>query len=203
MKHAKLSRRTTVKAQGKDYLTTREAGRLLGTGYRSVQEWFDKGLLVGIKSPGGHRRISRESVSAFMKQHHLPLSHGGRRSTRVLVIDDEPALLENISAGLESIGRFEVRGAEGWLKAGLLFGEFRPHCVVLDVMLDDVPGAKVVRDIRSSPFGRDTWIVAISGKTEDKDEREILSAGANIFIKKPFSIAELIRAVKKRNGRLG
>ena len=76
--------------------------------------------------------------------------------------------------------------------------EFRPDSVVIDVKLEDVPGAQVVRRIRESQVGRSIRIVAISGKAADADKAEILAAGADAYFTKPFVMAELIKALEGR-----
>src|ERR1044071_6632097 len=116
-------RRTAPSVEMLGYLTTKQAAKQCGASYKAVQEWFDKGLIKGVKTPGGHRKISQASLDAFMNTYRMYASHGGTRTTRILVVDDETVLAEQIKLGLEMMDRFEVRTAENWLKAGLLFGE--------------------------------------------------------------------------------
>ena len=68
-------------------------------------------------------------------------------SARVLVVDDEPNILELLTAALRLSG-FEVRGAASGAEALRAAGDFRPHIVVLDVMLPDQDGFTVARRLR-------------------------------------------------------
>ena len=86
--------------------------------------------------------------------------------------------------------------ATSGLDAGLALSEFKPDSVVMDVMLDDIPGATLVARIRQSPVGRSTRIIAISGKTSADDVREIKAAGANVFLAKPFEMRDLVKSLK-------
>ena len=91
-----------------------------------------------------------------------------------------------------------VRTAVSGLEAGIALSQFQPQTLVLDIMLEDIPGAQLVRRIRESQHGRTIRIVAISGKAGASDVDEIISAGANAYLKKPFQIADLIKAIESK-----
>ncbi len=178
------------------FISTIEAARLCGVSIFSIQRWFDAGLLTGAKLPGGRRRIRRESLDEFMRKHIISTPHAEQHeSLRVLLVDDDARLLGAMREGLLQHGGFVVRSATSGMEAGLAINEFRPDCIVLDVMLEDVPGASIVRQVRESQVGKTTRIVAISGRASDSARQEILDAGANAYLAKPFAIADLIKAI--------
>jgi len=181
------------------YVTTRAAARLCGVSIFSIQRWFDEGLLTGSTLPGGRRRISVPSINQFMRRHNMtPSTEGKAGLRRILLIDDDAKILSMMREGLTLTGDYVIRSASTGMEAGLAVTEFQPDCIVLDVMLEDVPGAQIVRRIRESQAGRGIRIVAISGKAEPTDVDEILGAGANAFLRKPFTIADLVKALESR-----
>lgn len=183
-----------------DYVTTRQAAKLCGVSIFSVQRWFDEGLLHGSTLPGGWRRIALSSLNAFMRKYNIIPSTGDQAHLhRVLLVDDDAKLLSIVKDALASAGKYRVQTAATGLEAGMAVMEFKPDSVVLDVMLEDVPGAQIVRRIRESQVGRSIRIVAISGSAAAADRREILAAGANSYFVKPFAIAELIKALEGRS----
>ena len=180
------------------YVSTIAAARLCGVSVFSIQRWFDEGLLTGAKLPGGRRRIDAKRLDLFIKK-HVVLASGNPNldQRRVLVVEDDAKLLSVMNEGLTTSG-FLVRTATSGLEAGLALADFKPDCVVLDVMLEDLPSATIVRQLRRSQAGRAARIVAISGRAGSDDVREILGAGANAFLKKPFTQAELMKAITSR-----
>jgi excisionase family DNA binding protein len=179
------------------HVSTLEAARILGVSTFSVQRWFDEGLLSGARLPGGKRRIAAESLRRFMQEHGILPAHAEAPDRmRVLLVEDDARLLEVMRDVLNETGDFLVQTATGGLDAGLAIAEFNPDAVVLDVMLEDVPGSAVVRRLRQSSLGRTVRIVAISGRAAPEDIAEIKAAGADIFLAKPFEPRDLLKALR-------
>ncbi len=140
-----------------------------------------------------------ESLNQFMKKHNIGSSTSGQSTIhRVLVVEDDGKLLSIIKEVLSQSGKYLVRTAVSGLEAGIALSQFQPQTLVLDIMLEDIPGAQLVRRIRESQHGRTIRIVAISGKAGASDVDEIISAGANAYLKKPFQIADLIKAIESK-----
>jgi len=183
--------------KGGQYVSTLEAARICGVSTFSIQRWFDEGLLIGARLPGGKRKIQIESLKRFMQEHGLlPNESTKGDRMRVLIVEDDAKLLEVMKEYLTQSGGFLVQTATNGLDAGLALSEFKPDAIIMDVMLDDVPGATLVGRIRQSPVGRSTRIIAISGKTTAEDVKEIKAAGANVFLAKPFEMRDLVKSLK-------
>ena len=133
-----------------------------------------------------------------MRKHDLKRNIRVANALKVLIVDDDLKLLEIIKDGLAQAGGFMVQTATCGLDAGLKIADFQPDAIVLDVLLEDVPGAAIVQRIRASQVGAATRIVAISGRCKDSDVQEILDAGANTYLKKPFSSAALVKAIRAK-----
>ncbi len=125
---------------------------------------------------------------------------GGRRQpeARLLVVEDEPNILELLSASLRFAG-FEVATATGGLEALHAAQRERPDLVVLDVMLPDLDGFDVARRLRSGNARIPVLFLTARDATEDKVAG--LTLGGDDYVTKPFSLEEVvarIRAVLRR-----
>lgn len=184
-------------ARNEPFVSTLDAAAMLGVSIFSVQRWFDEGLLKGGRLPGGKRRILTSSLNRFMQEHGVtPRAPRSGEKQRVLLVEDDARILDGMKDVLADDGRFVVRSATSGLDAGLAVSEFQPDVIVLDILLDDVHGATLVKRIRQSPLGHEARIIAISGKASPEDIREIRAAGASAFLSKPFGARDLISAIK-------
>ena len=115
---------------------------------------------------------------------------------KILVIEDERALVEVLAYNLERDG-FEVLvshdGEDGLRQAQLKL----PDLIVLDLMLPVKPGLDVCRDLRAGTRTRDIPIVMVTAKAEESDELVGLAMGADDYVTKPYSIKVLIERIKK------
>ena len=117
---------------------------------------------------------------------------------RLLVVEDEPNILELLSASLRLAG-FEVATATGGLEALTATQRHRPDLVVLDVMLPDLDGFDVARRLRSGDTRTPVLFLTAKDATEDKVTG--LTIGGDDYVTKPFSLEEVIariRAVLRR-----
>jgi two-component system response regulator MtrA len=115
-------------------------------------------------------------------------------STRVLVVDDDPALAEMLGIVLRGEG-FEPAFVADGSRALSALREFRPDIVLLDVMLPGLGGIEVCQAIRAE-YG--TPIIMLTAKTDTVDVVRGLEAGADDYVVKPFKPKELIARVRAR-----
>ena len=107
----------------------------------------------------------------------------------VLVVDDDPAIGDALSRGLELEG-FRVRVAKGGVEAIREVSDQRPDLVVLDVTMPDVDGISVLKKLRAD--GLDVPVCILSARSEVDERVAGLQAGADDYLIKPFALAELI-----------
>ena len=180
----------------KNVYTTGEVAAICKISQQTVIRCFDNGKLKGFRVPGSRfRRIPRESLLQFMKENDIPLDHVETGKKRILVVDDDEAILEMLFELLERDGRFDVKVARGGYEAGILTQEFRPDAIILDYKLPDIDGNKVCQTIRANPSYIGTKIIIISGVADPDEIAELKTAGADDFLKKPFQIDELISRI--------
>ena len=119
---------------------------------------------------------------------------------RLLVVDDEPNILELLSVALRFSG-FEVATATNGLQAVTVARSFRPDLIVLDVMLPELDGFEVVRRLRGE--GTRVPVLFLTAKDATEDKITGLTLGGDDYVTKPFSLEEVvarIRAVLRRGG---
>lgn len=119
----------------------------------------------------------------------------------VLVVEDEPAQGEVLAYNLSAEG-FRVALAQDGEEALLLVAEQQPDLVVLDWMLPKVSGIEVCRRLKMRPETRGLPILMLSARTEEVDRIRGLETGADDYVSKPYSVAELlarIRALLRRS----
>jgi len=121
--------------------------------------------------------------------------NASRERGSVLVVDDEPTILDVVSRYLERAG-YQARVAGDGREALRLAGEERPDLVVLDLMLPGMGGLEVMRLLRerSSDRGR-VSVILLTAKGEQTDRIVGLRLGADDYVVKPFSPAELVARV--------
>src|ERR1700679_4187943 len=123
--------------------------------------------------------------------------------TRLLVVEDEPNILELLSASLRYAG-FDVVTAAAGGEAVQAAQRHRPDLIVLDVMLPDMDGFDVVRRLRSG--GARVPVVFLTARDATEDKIRGLTLGGDDYVTKPFSLAEVIariRAVRRRTSGKG
>jgi excisionase family DNA binding protein len=180
----------------KDVFTTGEVADVCRISQQTVIRCFDSGRLQGFRVPGSRfRRIPRDSLIRFMRENGIPLDQLKVGKKRVLVVDDEPAMVEMLVELLERDGRFEVQTASTGFDAGLRTKEFCPDVVVLDWLLPDINGNAVIRSIRADPSARDVKIIIVSGVAGEGDLETAPDLRPEAFMRKPFDIEQLVRQI--------
>jgi two-component system alkaline phosphatase synthesis response regulator PhoP len=118
--------------------------------------------------------------------------------TKILVIDDEPAITNLVSAYLRTEGYEVYTAADG--NAGLKAARaFKPDLVILDLMLPGIDGIELLSRLRRES---EVYVIMLTARTEETDKIVGLSVGADDYVTKPFSPRELVARVKAALRRL-
>ena len=180
----------------KTVFTTGEAAEICKVSQQTIIRCFDSGRLKGFRVPGSRfRRIPRDALMHFMKENGIPPDSLESGKSKILVVDDDPEIVELFVDVLERDGRFEVKTANTGYDAGIITSEFEPDLIILDYMLPDINGNVVCKTIRSKPEMEHTKIIIVSGVVNPDEINELLRSGADEFVKKPFNIEKLIERV--------
>ena len=126
-------------------------------------------------------------------------------SHKILVVDDEPTLLQSVRAYLEQEG-YQVRTAPHGRAALQEIRAFEPDLIVLDIMLPELDGLEVLRRLRRgdvAPALRDVYVIMLTARADEMDRVVGLELGADDYVTKPFSPRELVARVKASLRRVG
>lgn len=180
----------------KKIFTTGEAAEVCKVSQQTIIRCFDSGRLTGFRVPGSKfRRIPREELIRFMRTNNIPTDALEGAKKRILIVDDDPQIVELFVDVFRRDDRFDVRTAGTGYDAGLLTESYRPHLIVLDYMLPDINGNVVCKRIRENPRLADTKVVVVSGVVNQQEIQGLMDAGASAFVKKPFNIEALMARI--------
>jgi DNA-binding response OmpR family regulator len=118
----------------------------------------------------------------------------------VLVADDDPDILDLVRYRLERSG-YAVATASDGAEAVRLAGELGPALAVVDVMMPSLNGFEVTRRLREAPETARIPVILLTAKAQEADVQQGFDAGADDYIRKPFSPRELSARVQAVLGR--
>ncbi len=113
----------------------------------------------------------------------------------VLIVDDDPFIRRLIATTLEDVAEFELVEAADGREAVEAAARDRPELVFLDIEMPKLDGLEACRRLRAAPDTADATIVILTAAAGDAAERDAESAGADLFLTKPFSPLELLTLV--------
>ncbi|MBN2319339.1 MAG: response regulator [Acidobacteria bacterium] len=176
----------------KPYYTTFKISQMCGVNPTTVQNWVKGKKLRAFQTPGGHRRIQREDLIAFLKKFGMPIpAELAEDPPLVLIVDDEADILDMIEDLVRSgDADVEVAKAQSGVEALLMIGERKPELLILDLKMPGMNGYEVCRKLKSSPGTQNIRIVAISGDHDTTVKERILETGADLFFTKPIDVVE-------------
>ncbi|MCY7899524.1 response regulator transcription factor [Bacillus inaquosorum] len=116
------------------------------------------------------------------------------KGIKILLVDDEPAILDFLTMGLENEG-FEVKTAADGMTAMNIAKTFQPHVAILDVMMPGMDGLEVSRMMKKTGH---TAVIMLTAKDEVGVRVKALTEGADDYMIKPFSFEELLARIYAR-----
>jgi excisionase family DNA binding protein len=178
----------------KPYLTPNEAASLLMVAPATLRVWTEKGVIRALTTPGGHRRFPREEVERLCQARNPAGLASDTR--RILIVDDEPALTRYLSILLGSQEGVVTAQAQDGFSAGQQIHTFRPHILLLDLMMPGLDGFQVCRQIKDQATTRHIRVVAMTGYPSPENVTRILANGAEACLAKPLDEEALFAAMK-------
>jgi two-component system, OmpR family, alkaline phosphatase synthesis response regulator PhoP len=113
---------------------------------------------------------------------------------KILVVDDDPTILELIKVTLKIKGHIVFAANEARLGLNILLKE-QPDLAIIDYMMPDRDGLSLLKDIRSIPEFRNTPIIMLTGNGEPDVVAKAIQYGVTYFVVKPFKILVLLKRV--------
>lgn len=186
-----------------DVLTVYKAGKYCNVSSQTIINWIESGHIIAYKTVGGHRRIKRDILEAFMKKQGIPIpvqaaAPDTETRKRILVVVDDPIIVETIVQALEEDEHnYEVISASDGFEAGLQINHFHPHVLILDIMMPDIKGYDVCEKIKSDPATRDIKIIILSAYLDEEKFAWMKEHGADVCFSKPLPLAQLKQEISK------
>lgn len=176
--------------------STAEVARRLGVSTPTVQRWVDAGHLKAWKTVGGHRRIEAESAERLFaaREPSAPVdaSSAGPRVS-VMVVDDNPDDRDILVALVETaIPGARIRVAENGFQALVAIGRNMPDILVTDIVMPNMNGVEMLRELSTECAVRPSAIVAVSSKTPEQFAKLGQLPKDVRFIPKPIDHFEFI-----------
>ena len=186
-----------------DILTVFKASKHCSVSPKTIINWIESGHIEAYKTVGGHRRIKKSDLEKFMRKQGIPIPEDqmADERIRILVVDDDPIIVETIVQALEEDEyNYEVISASDGFEAGLQVNHFRPHLLILDIMMPDIKGYEVCQKIKSNEDTKDTKIIVLSAYLDEEKFKKMKAYGADVCFSKPLPLPQLKEEVARLLG---
>lgn len=181
---------------GRKAFGTHEIARICHVTPPTAIRWIKEGMLPSFTTGGGHRRVWDTDLAAFMKKHNMPVPPElgpGSGGPRILIVEDDA---QNREVMRRVVGQrypsAAVDEAADGLEAGYKIHSAAPSLIVLDLQLPRVNGFMLCGMIRADERLRGIKILAITAYNTEESREQILRAGADDFLGKPFEVGEFL-----------
>ena len=188
-----------------DILTVFQASKYCNVSPGTIINWIEAGHIEAYRTVGGHRRIKRSTLEGFMKKQGIPIPEEEpvTERKRILIVDDDAIIVETIVQALEEEEYdYEIISASDGFEAGLQVNHFRPHLIILDIMMPDIKGYEVCKRIKSDEETQQTKIIVLSAYLDEEKFKKMKEYGADLCFSKPFPLPQLKREVAQLLGVL-
>jgi len=188
-----------------DILTVFQAGKYCSVSPKTIINWIEAGHIKAYKTVGGHRRIKKLDLENFMRKQGIPIPEKEMISERkrILIVDDDQIIVETIVQALEEEQYdYEIVSASDGFEAGLQVNHFKPHLLILDIMMPDIKGYDVCKKIKENEETKDTKIIVLSAYLDDEKFEKMKEYGADLCFSKPLPLPRLKEEVAKSLGLL-
>lgn len=198
-----------------DDMSTLEAARLMGMAVRSVQLMVDRGELTAWKTPGGHRRIMRRSVIAWLENQTRPQPTTSSRSLgpagsgggpmfasvqppKILLIEDSTHYQNLVNLLVKQhFPSVQLQVADDGIAGLAMTGQFQPDVLIVDILLPGIDGAALITSLRSHPQFADLRLVVITSLQGEQLEPYRFALEGLPLIEKPNLVATLPATLRK------
>jgi two-component system, OmpR family, response regulator RpaA len=181
----------------KKVFTTGQVAKICKVAPRTVSKWFDSGRLRGYRIPGSQdRRIPREHLIRFLKEHQMPLGELEEEGWhKILIIGAEQMFIERIRELLAEDDDYKYEMAPSGFEAGIQAESFHPDTIIIDMAMGRSEALQIAQHLRRKTQFETTMIVGLA--SEDEASPDALSQyGFNDIYKKPFDIALLAEKIR-------
>ena len=179
-----------------DYYSTTEVAELLDVAVRTVQLWVERGVLNAWKTPGGHRRIDAASVRKLLDERQRATAGS---ASRIVIVEDQPEQAELLRLCVAAvIPSAEIQVVRNGVAAMLAIGREPPGLLLLDLLMPQMDGFEVLRELSRDRDLKQMRIVVVSALSdEDIGNRGGLPDCVAGVLNKPIDFNQLKHTLQK------
>lgn len=165
-------------------VTISSAAQQCNVSRATVWRWIKSGKIRASKTAGGHHRIDENEFEEFVvKKEMLPRYRGGG-AKKILIVDDDRFIRKSFKR-LLNFSEVQLEFAKDGFEAGIKTANFKPDLILLDLVMPQVDGYSVCRQIKENKKTASIKIIAVSGFDAQENIDRIMEAGADLFLAKP------------------
>jgi excisionase family DNA binding protein len=185
-------------AKGNNVLTTGDVARICNVAPRTVSKWFDSGQLKGYRIPGSKdRRIPVNELVRFMKMNNMPLRGLATGKTRVLVVDSNRKMAQDLAQQLKIKGDYDIQVVHSNFENGLVAQKFSPHVLIISLIAQGIDAEAICKSIRNDNDLQAMKILAVAGHLGPSECQALMQKGFDDFIEDASDVAEVIKRVEQ------
>ena len=180
--------------------STREVAQRLGMAVRSVQLMVDRGELQAWRTPGGHRRILRASLDAWLtgrglaptKPAELAHADGAPQRLKALLIEDS-VHYQNLVMLLaqQEFPDLDLHTANDGIGGLVMYGQLQPEILLVDILLPGIDGAALVTSLRSQPQFASSELIFVTALDEQQRSPYAFALAGLPLVHKPRLVTDL------------
>ena len=165
----------------------------------TIQSWLKERRMESFRVPGGHLRVTHQSLEIYMKLNHYPEPEnwdGKVEKFKTLVVEDDGDLLETMAELLEEEPRLEVKTENNGLSASLQIASWHPDLILLDFVMPGMDGFDICKKIRGNLDTKDIPVLAVTALSNFENVKAVFDTGVSDFLEKPFYSEGLLSKVR-------
>ncbi|MEX0704563.1 MAG: helix-turn-helix domain-containing protein [Planctomycetales bacterium] len=180
--------------------TTGQVAKICKVAPRTVSKWFDSGRLRGYRIPGSQdRRIPREHLIRFLKEHGMPLGELEDEALGKILLVGADAQVRSGLDEMMSAEAFKIESAASGFEAGIQAESLHPDCVVIDFAMGRHEALMIAQNLKRNPEYAETVLVGLL--TDDDNASGFDRTLFNETFRKPFDAALLAERIRTLVGR--
>lgn len=152
----------------KEVYTTFEVAKICNANITSIKNWIDQGELRAFRTPGGHYRIERKVLNAFLNRHGMPNPFAERSRRRILLVHQDEKLLGRLREAFGEDYDYDLAGDA--VDALLKMGQWKPDAAVIDYEMEGLDVAGLCARVREHEDLRPIEVIVIHDEGQEVDE---------------------------------
>ena len=180
----------------KEVLTIPQTAKYCAISRWTIRNFVKSGDLKAYRTPGGHYRILKSDLEAFIYDKGMyPLVHNRSSNQKILIVDDDP-LIQDLLTKILSRNGYQTEVAADGFDAGFKIRDFKPDLIILDLIMPGMDGFEVCMRIKEKADTSHIKILAITGYDTKENRDRIMAAGADDYLAKPLEKGTLLEHIE-------